>query len=154
MKHKGRAARAGRKIIFLAAVVPLLLLWPSPTLGAVLLGLWLAFGVFVLSFFRDPDPSVPADPEAIVAPAHGRVDVIDETEEPEFMGGPCRRISIFLSVFDVHVQNAPVAGRIALLKHKSGEFLNALRLDSADRNENVLVGIESGERAGSGWRCG
>src|SRR5204863_478142 len=62
--------------------------------------------------------------------------------------GRCRRISIFLSVVEVHVQKAPVAGKIALLKHTPGEFISALKLDSAAHNENTLIGFESGERAG------
>ena len=72
---------------------------------------------------------MPAGPNLIVSPGHGKVDVIDETTEPEFMGGPCQRISIFLSVFDVHVQNAPVDGRVAFFKYKPGQFLNAMRTD-------------------------
>ena len=84
----------------------------------------------------------------IVAPAHGKVDIIDETTEPEFIGGACKRISIFLSVIEVHVQKAPVSGKIALVKHTAGEFLSALKSESAARNENVLVGFESSEKPG------
>jgi len=114
----------------------------------VLFGLWILFSVFCFWFFRDPDPVIPSDPGVIVAPAHGKVDVIDETVESEFVGGPCRRISIFLSVIEVHVQKAPVSGKIAFLKHSPGQFMSALKQDSAAHNENVLVGIESGERPG------
>jgi phosphatidylserine decarboxylase len=64
------------------------------------------------------------------------------------MGGECQRISIFLSVFNVHVQNAPVTGRVAYFKHKSGQYLNAMRADCADYNENVLIGIEAMEPRG------
>jgi phosphatidylserine decarboxylase len=102
--------------------------------------------VFSLSFFRDPTPSVAPDPAAIVAPGHGTVDVIDETIEKEFMGGACRRISIFLSVFDVHVQNSPISGRVAHLKHCEGQFVNAMRTDCGSCNENVLLGLEARER--------
>jgi phosphatidylserine decarboxylase len=104
------------------------------------------FALFCLWFFRDPNPNVPLGANVIVAPAHGKVDVIDETGEPEFMGGPCRRISIFLSVIEVHVQKAPVAGKIAHLKHTPGQFISALKLDSAAHNENVLIGFASGEK--------
>jgi phosphatidylserine decarboxylase len=86
--------------------------------------------------------------DLIVSPAHGKVDLIEETSEPAFLGGPCRRVSIFLSVFDVHVQQAPVAGRIAHLKHQSGQFLNAMKPESALKNEHLLVGIESNEKSG------
>lgn len=113
------------------------------TLSTVLVGLWLIFVAFCLYFFRDPDPQPPSNQEAIVSPGHGKVDVVDETTEAEFMGGRCRRISIFLSVFDVHVQNAPIAGRVTVVRHRSGQFLNAMRLDSAALNENVLIGLET-----------
>lgn len=117
-------------------------------IAALLAGLWCCFAVFVLNFFRDPNPRVPADPRVIVSPAHGTVDVIDEVQEPEVMGGRCRRVSIFLSVFDVHVQNAPVAGRVILSKYSPGQFLNAMKTESAALNENLLLGIETAGRSG------
>ena len=64
------------------------------------------------------------------------------------MGGRCHRVSIFLSVFDVHVQQAPVAGRVTFYKYKRGEFLNAMKTECADLNENALIGFESTERPG------
>jgi phosphatidylserine decarboxylase len=82
----------------------------------------------------------------VVAPAHGLVDCIEKTTEPEFLGSACHRVSIFLSVFDVHVQNAPVAGTIIFLKYQPGQFLSALKTESARCNENMLIGIESSER--------
>ena len=117
-------------------------------LTALFVAAWILFAIFTVCFFRDPSPIVPADPNAIVAPAHGKVDCIEEIEEPEFMGGKCRRISTFLSVFDVHVQNAPIAGTVAFLRHTPGQFLNAMNRESSLLNENVLIGFESRERAG------
>jgi phosphatidylserine decarboxylase len=76
------------------------------------------------------------------------VDVIDEVEEIEFMGGRCKRVSVFMSIFDVHVQRAPIAGNLSFMVHHPGEFLNALNLESCARNENLLMGFESCERAG------
>ena len=64
------------------------------------------------------------------------------------MGGECQRVSMFLSVLDVHVQNAPVTGKLSLLKQTSGQFLNALRTESATHNENVLLGFEASELGG------
>lgn len=109
---------------------------------------WLILCIFTLSFFRDPEATVPTDPTAVVSPAHGTVDLIDDASETVIMGGACRRISIFLSVFDVHIQNAPISGRIAYLKHTPGKFVNAMRSDCGSYNENVLIGIESSEVAG------
>ena len=82
---------------------------------------------------------MPGGANLIVAPGHGKVDVIDTATESEFMGGECRRVSIFLSVFDVHVQNAPVTGKIFFFKHTPGQYLNAMRSDCAQFNENVPV---------------
>ena len=84
----------------------------------------------------------------MVSPAHGKVDVIDTIAENDFMGGECKRISIFLSVLDVHIQNAPVTGRIAFFKHTPGQYLNAMRSDCAQFNENVFVGIDAVEPRG------
>jgi phosphatidylserine decarboxylase len=117
-------------------------------LAGTLVGLYGLFAIFTFYFFRDPDPRTPEGKNLVVSPAHGTVDAIGPVTEPEFMGGECQRISIFLSVFNIHVQNAPVTGRIAYFKHQPGLYLNALRADSADFNENVLLGIEAIEPRG------
>ena len=129
----------------------LLVLWRPTAFQpavAVAAGLWVLFTGFVLYFFRDPNAETPTATEAIVSPAHGRVDVVDETNEPEFMVGRCRRVSVFLSVLDVHIQNAPVAGRVVCVKHQPGQFLNAMRTESAQCNENQLIGMASAEAPG------
>ena len=124
-------------------------LWPkSFLLASLFCALGLLFSLFALWFFRDPDPHVPEDPSLVVAPGHGKVDVIDETDEPNVMGGRCRRVSIFLSVFDMHVQQSPVAGKVTYLRHTPGLFLNALKTESAAHNENVLIGFDSTAPAG------
>jgi len=158
MNKNSKALAAGRRIvgralgwllIWLAGAV--LVLWLKSSFAGVVLavgGMWILFSAFTLYFFRDPEPRVPTALEAVVAPAHGVVNCVDETTEPEFLGGPCRRISIFLSVLDVHVQNAPVAGKIAFVKHRPGRFLSALKTESAEFNESVLIGIESLEQPG------
>jgi phosphatidylserine decarboxylase len=158
MKHAGKARSAGFKIIAAALVLVSVLIAIGlaasifQSLAAagviILLGIWLLFTLFALNFFRDPDANPPGEVEVIVSPAHGTVDVIDETSEAEFMGGRCKRISIFLSVFDVHVQNAPISGKIVHLKHTAGKFVNAMRSDCATCNENVLLGFESAEKPG------
>lgn len=118
-------------------------------LAGVLGGLWVLFVVFTFYFFRDPDPRPPSGAKLVIAPGHGKVDTIDTTTVADFMEGECQRISIFLSVFDVHVQNAPVTGRIAFFKHSPGQYLNAMRADCSQFNENVLIGIESVDPLGA-----
>ena len=158
MKHSGKASIAGVKLVGLALAAVLVLLgvaWLGEHIAAfvlavsgVLFGLWIIFALFTFYFFRDPDPMTPAGVNLIIAPGHGKVDVIDTTTEPDFIGGECQRISIFLSVFDIHVQNAPVAGKISFFRHTSGQYVNAMRTDSAQFNENVLIGIDSVEPRG------
>ncbi len=137
----GLAVLALLAVAWLAALIGSCILAVAGALGA----LWVLFVIFTFYFFRDPDAMTPSSPNLVVAPGHGKVDTIDTTTEEEFMGGECQRISIFLSVFDVHVQNAPVTGRIAFFKHSPGQYLNAMRADCAKFNENVLIGIESVE---------
>lgn len=111
----------------------------------ILVAIWAVFALFTLYFFRDPTARVPDEPNAVVSPGHGRVDVIDTVTEPLFMRGECQRISMFLSVFNVHVQNAPVSGNVVFFKYTEGQFLSALKADSALFNENALIGIECSE---------
>jgi phosphatidylserine decarboxylase len=157
MKHTGKARRAGVKLIFwpLLAVLAagglaVLLGWPGwmGGLAVVLAALWLVYSGFTLYFFRDPDARTPAGPGLAVSPGHGKVDVIEQLAESQFPGGPCHRISIFLSVIDVHVQNAPISGSVACVTHTPGRFLSALRAECALHNENVLIGFNSTETPG------
>src|SRR5258705_5520255 len=122
MKHSGKATRAALKLIFWTLVLLLALLAAGvlgsfvsaviATAAAFLIGLWIFFAVFTLYFFRDPNPTTPSIANAIVSPAHGKIDVIDETTETEVMGGKCKRLSIFLSDISVHVQNSPFIGNM------------------------------------------
>lgn len=156
MKHSGRASKAAT-LLLAKTVGPVLLaailirwLWPGYVwIPMVLTGLAIVFTGFVIWFFRDPEPNVPGDARLVVAPAHGKVDVIDEVPWPNDPKRTCRRISIFLSVFDVHVQQSPVAGRIDLVRHTPGLFLNALKTESAAHNENVLLCLTAADPAGT-----
>ena len=97
---------------------------------------------FFCHFFRDPERRVPAEAGLVVAPADGRVTDVGVCEATPFVEGPSLRIGIFLSVFDVHVNRAPVAGRVAYLDYRKGRFLSALRYDACSReNECSSVGL-------------
>ncbi len=97
-----------------------------------------------LGFFRDPPRRVPADPGAVVSPADGLVDSIVTNEDPEAgpVGGPV--ISVFLSVLDVHVNRAPVAGRIESTRYRPGQFRNAMQTSCAGCNECNWVHMRAG----------
>lgn len=101
-------------------------------------GISIFLGAFVLYFFRDPQRVIPEDPAAVVSPADGRVvEIVDEAWE----GKPGRRISIFLSVWDVHVQRAPVAGTIGRVEYRRGKFYAALRARASVENEQNVFSI-------------
>ncbi len=100
-------------------------------------------GIWAVSFFRDPARAVPEEAHAVVAPADGKVVDVDEVDEPDFIGGRCHRIGIFLSIFNVHINRAPFAGSVKMVQYVPGKFLNALKADSARLNENNSIGIET-----------
>lgn len=103
-----------------------------------------AFGlltVFSLWFFRNPTPDVPADPTLVVAPGQGRIIGVGEAVEPTFMGGPARKITIFLNVFDVHVQRSPVSGVVEHRVYKPGAYAVAWAEKASDINEQASLGI-------------
>ena len=122
----------------------------APPLALGLLALvpgwhWLAgvlvfLGLFVLYFFRDPDRVVPAAADAVVSPADGHV--VEVVEEP-LDGVAGRRISIFLSVWDVHVNRAPVAGTIRRVDYKPGKFYAALRARASLENEQNVIRVST-----------
>ena len=94
---------------------------------------------FFLWFFRDPERAIPQDPVAVVSPADGKItDVSTMTVGNERQ----LRLSIFLSVFDVHVNRSPIAGVIRDVRYQNGQFLNAMNTVSADKNEQNIVTVE------------
>jgi len=101
---------------------------------------------FFLWFFRDPERVVPGGNGLIVAPGDG---LVTETAEIQTAEGPKKRISIFLSVFDVHVNRAPIGGVLTRVRYSKGKFLNAMNPDSAERNEQNVATVR-GEGADAG----
>ena len=120
-----------------------LLLWKLT--GSMAIGIVpLLLACFFLWFFRDPPRRIPQGPGDIVSPADGKVTEADWIETPQ---GSFLRLSIFLNVFDVHVNRSPIRGRVTSVTYKKGLFLNAMRADSNVVNEQNLVVIENGETA-------
>ncbi len=103
---------------------------------------FVAVALFVLSFFRDPERKPPPGEDVAVAPADGRVTDIAEVEEPHFLGGKALRIGIFLSVFNVHVNRAPLAGTVRFVRLVPGRFHDVRDPRCKDENESNLVGFE------------
>ena len=121
---------------------------PPLVLGLLCLGFgwyWAAgilffLGLFVFYFFRDPERTIPSGPGLVVSPADGHVvEIVDELFD-SVMG---HRISIFLAVWDVHVQRAPVAGRIARVVYKPGRFYAAMRKAASEKNEQNVIYMDT-----------
>ena len=107
---------------------------------------WLAWGLLataaaVLLFFRDPERTVPTEPDLVVAPADGRV--VEVQTVPSGDAGPVVRVSIFLSLFNVHINRSPVAGRVTDVRYHSGSFLPAFRDKASLQNEQNRIELES-----------
>lgn len=97
--------------------------------------------VFVLWFFRDPEPSTPTDDQVVVAPGQGKVISIEDVEETDFIAGASKKISIFLSVFDVHVQRSPVTGTVEYKVYRPGAYAVAWADKASEDNEQSSLGI-------------
>jgi phosphatidylserine decarboxylase len=107
-------------------------------------GVLIFLALFVFSFFRNPDRQIPSGPGAVVSPGDGRVVVV---QDEEYEGKPGKRISIFLAVWNVHVNRAPAAGRIVKMEYRRGKFRAAMRASaSAENEQNIFtLATESGE---------
>lgn len=125
-----------------------------PLLALTCLAAWLApyaavvpaiLLAFVIWFFRDPPRAIPSERGLLVSPADGKIAEIARLEHDPFIGGPGVRISIFLSIFNVHVNRSPCAARVLSLRYRRGEFLNALNPECSQRNENMWIGLEEDE---------
>ena len=132
---------------------PLILSVSALALLALLFG-WKVIGVvFVLltagvaAFFRDPERTIPTGDELVVSPADGRVVAIAPVEAGALFADAMTRISIFLSPLDVHINRAPVAGRVSDVRYQAGKFLPAFKAEASDSNEqNALHIVDERER--------
>lgn len=126
-------------LLGLAALLAALRL-PWPATAAAMLGL------FTVYFFRDPERAIPDDPRLVLSPADGKVVVVGPGGAASPLGPEATQVSIFLSVFDVHVNRSPIAGRIARVEYHKGEFLPAFDDKASLRNEQNSVTVEDGAR--------
>ncbi len=123
---------------------------------AISLGLWYAFpspvsfytmlilgalSLFNVYFFRDPERTAPPNPFAVIAPADGRVTEIVREKEEEYFHKEVQRISIFLSVFNVHVNRSPMSGRVDYFTYRTGKFLAAFKPEASAENEQTVIGL-------------
>lgn len=121
-------------LLVLAITGGLFSAWLAILCGALIL--------YTLAFFRDPNRADPADQLAVVAAADGTVADIEETDEKEFLKARTKRVGIFLSIFDVHTNRAPVAGRVAFQQFRKGLFFDARRPECSEKNEAMTWAFE------------
>jgi phosphatidylserine decarboxylase len=128
-----------RWILLILASVGVAVSFVSMWLSLIFLALFL----FTIAFFRDPNRPVPAGPNLIVAPADGRVRDIVDLDEKEILKTKTRRVGIFLSIFDVHTNRAPIDGRIVYRQHHAGLCLDARDPNCSEKNEAMTWAFEN-----------
>lgn len=135
-------ARAGYPYIVAAAfttAVLSMLGWALPAFSGLLIT------AFICYFFRDPDRLIPNQDRALVAPADGKVVAVVIVPETHFYDGPCRKVSIFMSVFNVHVNRMPLSGTIRAVQYRPGKFGAAQKERASLANENNAVVVETAD---------
>jgi phosphatidylserine decarboxylase len=133
-------ARAGFPYIFTASFVTAVLALLGLT-GPAIFGLVVT--LFICFFFRDPDRVVPNTPGALVSPADGKIVCVEHQVSSRFFDGPCNKISIFMSVFNVHVNRVPCGGTVRDVQYFPGKFISANLDKASEDNEHNAVFLES-----------
>jgi len=126
--------------IFVVLVVLIIAGWfVSPWLAL----LFVILAIYTLAFFRDPERLAPSDENAVLAAADGTITDIIEIDEPDVVKTKMRRVGIFLSVFNVHTNRTPVAGRVIYREHRKGLCLDARRPDCSEKNESMTWAFQN-----------
>jgi phosphatidylserine decarboxylase len=134
-------ARPGYPYVIAALVLTIFLYAKASFLTPVFLFLT----IFIAFFFRDPVRTSPLGETLILAPADGKVIKVEKVIEPHFIEGEALKVSIFLSIFDVHINRSPVKGTISMIKYIPGRFFAAYKDEASLSNEKNLIGIETEE---------
>lgn len=141
--------REGFKILLISAALLLGLNYGLSLLGipdvllTIIQVVSLVFFIIIIQFFRDPKVVTPINEEHIIAPADGKVVVIEEVEEPEYFKGKRLQVSIFMSPFNVHVNRNPVSGMVTYDKYHPGKYLVAWHPKSSTENERTTFVIQA-----------
>ena len=138
--NRGPVVREGYIYIAAALFLAVVLYFGFGAYGAVIP---LVLACYFTYFFRNPSRDIPMDEKLIVSPADGTVQDVVELAEDEFIKGPCKKIIIFLSVFNVHVNRSPIAGEIKCQKYVCGRFRPAYKDEVGFENERHMLGIEN-----------
>ncbi len=109
-----------------------------------LIVLSIASFAFTVFFFRDPERNIPSGDKFVLSPADGKVVLVKDVYEEEFLKSKAIQVSIFLSPLDVHVNRVPCSGKVSYYRYLKGEYLVAFDEKSSERNERAVIGIENG----------
>jgi phosphatidylserine decarboxylase len=138
--------KEGRTLLFILLIVLVAIIWAfdyflpdAVVLRNIVIGASVIFYLIILQFFRNPVFTVNKNPKHVIAPADGKVVVIEEAEEPEYFKGKRKQISIFMSPINVHVNRMPVGGTISYYKYHPGKYLVAWHPKSSTENERTTV---------------
>jgi len=131
-------AREGLPFILLAWTIAAVLVWAQ---WWVAVAVWVPVAAWVVAFFRDPVREGPRGEALVIAPADGKVVSVITMDEPSFLGASATRISIFMNVFNVHVNRYPATGTVAWREYHPGRFLNAATEKASLENEQSSVGL-------------
>ena len=148
-KWPGRAilpiAVPGIKFVVAAILVTGMVLYLGCTIAALAS---LALTCFVAWFFRDPERKIPEDKDALVSPADGKVIIVQRLARCEYMDEPCQKVSIFMNVFNVHVNRIPYGGVVERVQYSPGKFINASFDKASEHNERnaIVIKTEEGKR--------
>ena len=133
-------AMSGLPIIFASAFVTAIFALLGLTLPALIC---LVVTLFICYFFRDPDRLIPMEPQVVVSPADGKVIVVQKKKESSFFDGPCLKISIFMTIFNVHVNRMPCEGRVERIDYFPGKFFGANTDKGGKTNEKNALFIKT-----------
>lgn len=142
MNHKEIIAVEGWVFVAVPALVSLVCFIMSWELAGII---GAVISLFSLFFFRNPERVIPEDNGLVVSPADGRVMDVTRVEEPLFINGEAVRVRIFLSLFNVHINRAPVEGIVECVQRVTGGYLPAYNLEAAYKNQRNYIGISSQE---------
>lgn len=138
--------REGRVLLFVLLVVLFAVNWAlfhffpdAATVQNIAVVVSIGFYVLILQFFRSPVFDINKNEKHVIAPADGKVVVIEETDEPEYLRTKCKQISIFMSPINVHVNRMPVGGTVSYFKYHPGKYLVAWHPKSSTENERTTV---------------
>ncbi|MFX0138635.1 MAG: phosphatidylserine decarboxylase family protein [Candidatus Hodarchaeota archaeon] len=131
-------------IIILFSIILTLGSWLTGKLLLIIVTLlsWLMVG-FSFYFFRDPDRTIPSGENLVLSPADGKIISIESVYEPTFFNADVKKVSIFLSVFDVHINRNPIDGKVTYFNYLRGKFYPAYKHDASFSNEQTVIGIEN-----------